>query len=138
MEFIPYIGPIIGPIPPVLVALFTEPDQRALGGAAVRRAAAARGPRRRAAGVPHLAADQPDPVILSLLIGYQLYGIAGALVALPVATVIRQTVALPAPPPGARAVGCASAARRGRRAARRDAALGPNAVAELVDAPSRG
>ena len=34
----------------------------------------------------------PILVILSLLIGYQIYGIAGALVALPIATVIRQTV----------------------------------------------
>ena len=34
----------------------------------------------------------PILIILSLLIGYQLYGIAGALVALPVAAVIRQTV----------------------------------------------
>ena len=31
-------------------------------------------------------------IILSLLIGYQLYGIAGSLVALPVAAVVRQTV----------------------------------------------
>ena len=34
----------------------------------------------------------PILIILALLIGYQLYGIAGALVALPVASVIRQTV----------------------------------------------
>ena len=34
----------------------------------------------------------PILVILALLIGYQLYGVAGALIALPIATVIRQTV----------------------------------------------
>jgi hypothetical protein len=34
----------------------------------------------------------PILIILALLIGYQLYGIAGALVALPAAAVIRQTV----------------------------------------------
>ena len=34
----------------------------------------------------------PILMILSLLIGYQIYGIAGALVALPVAAVIRETV----------------------------------------------
>jgi hypothetical protein len=34
----------------------------------------------------------PILIILSLLVGYQIYGIAGALLALPVATVIRQTV----------------------------------------------
>ncbi len=34
----------------------------------------------------------PILIILALLIGYQLYGIAGALLALPIAAVIRQTV----------------------------------------------
>ena len=34
----------------------------------------------------------PILIILGLLIGYQLYGIVGALLALPVAAVIRQTV----------------------------------------------
>jgi hypothetical protein len=34
----------------------------------------------------------PILIILSLLIGYQLYGIAGALVALPLASIVRQTV----------------------------------------------
>ena len=34
----------------------------------------------------------PILIILGLLIGYQLYGIAGALLALPIAAVIRQTV----------------------------------------------
>jgi predicted PurR-regulated permease PerM len=34
----------------------------------------------------------PILIILSLLIGYQLYGIAGALLALPIAAVVRQTV----------------------------------------------
>jgi predicted PurR-regulated permease PerM len=92
MEFIPYIGPIIGPLPAVLVALFNDPitavwlillfvGLQQLEG--------------------HIVAPQvfrislrinPILVILALLIGYQLYGIAGALVALPVATVIRQTV----------------------------------------------
>jgi hypothetical protein len=34
----------------------------------------------------------PILIILALLVGYQLYGIAGALIALPVITVLRQTV----------------------------------------------
>ncbi len=92
MEFIPYIGPIIGPLPAILVALFNDPitavwliilfiGLQQLEG--------------------HIVAPQvfrislrinPILIILALLIGYQLYGIAGALVALPVATVIRQTV----------------------------------------------
>ena len=59
MELIPYIGPILGALPPVLVALFTDPITRAVGGAAVRRPAAARGPRGRAADVRPHAAHQP-------------------------------------------------------------------------------
>ena len=34
----------------------------------------------------------PILIILALLIGYQIYGIAGALLALPIAAVLRQTV----------------------------------------------
>ena len=92
MEFIPYIGPIIGPLPrgagrPVLhpisavwvILLFVGLQQ--LEG--------------------HVVAPQvfrislrinPILVILALLIGFKLYGIAGALLALPIAAVVRQTV----------------------------------------------
>lgn len=92
MEFIPYIGPIIGPLPAVLVALFNDPISAlwvVLLFVALQQLEG------------HFVAPQvfrislrinPIVIILSLLIGYQLYGIAGALVALPVAAVIRQTV----------------------------------------------
>jgi predicted PurR-regulated permease PerM len=92
MEFIPYIGPIIGPLPAVLVALFNDPISALwviLLFVALQQLEG------------HFVAPQvfrislrinPILIILSLLIGYQLYGIAGALVALPVAAVIRQTV----------------------------------------------
>ena len=53
MELIPYIGPILGAVPAVLLAFFT--------------------------------------VIFALLIGLQLYGIVGALVALPILSVLRET-----------------------------------------------
>jgi predicted PurR-regulated permease PerM len=92
MEFIPYIGPIIGPLPAILVALFNDPISAVwliILFVALQQLEG------------HVVAPQvfrislrinPILVILALLIGYQLYGIAGALVALPVATVIRQTV----------------------------------------------
>jgi len=92
MEFIPYIGPIIGPVPAVLVALFNNP-LTALWVVVMFVAL------QQLEG--HVVAPQvfrislrinPILIILSLLIGYQLYGIAGALVALPAAAVIRQTV----------------------------------------------
>ena len=92
MEFIPYIGPIIGPLPAVLVALFVNPISAVwviLLFVALQQLEG------------HVVAPQlfrislrinPILIILSLLIGYELYGIAGALLALPIAAVIRQTV----------------------------------------------
>jgi predicted PurR-regulated permease PerM len=92
MEFIPYIGPIIGPLPAVLVALFVSPISALWVILLFVGLQQLEG---------HVVAPQvfrislrinPILVILALLIGYQLYGIAGALLALPVASVIRQTV----------------------------------------------
>ncbi len=92
MEFIPYIGPIIGPLPAILVALFNDPISAVsviLMFVALQQVEG------------HIVAPQvfrislrinPILIILGLLIGYQLYGIMGALVALPVAAVTRQTV----------------------------------------------
>jgi predicted PurR-regulated permease PerM len=92
MEFIPYIGPIIGPLPAVLVALFVHPISAVwviLLFIALQQLEG------------HVVAPQvfrislrinPILVILALLIGFKLYGIAGALLALPIAAVIRQTV----------------------------------------------
>jgi predicted PurR-regulated permease PerM len=92
MEFIPYIGPIIGPLPAVLVALFNNPISAVWLIVLFVALQQLEG---------HVVAPQvfrlslrinPILIILSLLLGYQLYGIVGALVALPVAAVIRQTV----------------------------------------------
>ena len=92
MEFIPYIGPIIGPLPAILIGLFESPAT------AVWLIALFVGLQQLEG---HLVAPQvfrlslrinPILVILALLIGYQIYGIAGALLALPISTVIRQTV----------------------------------------------
>jgi predicted PurR-regulated permease PerM len=92
MEFIPYIGPIIGPAPAVLVALFVSPITAVWVVLLFVVLQQLEG---------HFVAPQvfrislrinPILIILALLIGYQLYGIAGALLALPIAAVIRQTV----------------------------------------------
>ena len=91
MELVPYIGPILGALPPVLVALFNDPISALWVTLLFVGLQQLEG---------HLVAPQvfrislrinPIVVILSLLIGYQLYGIAGALVALPVAAVVRET-----------------------------------------------
>jgi predicted PurR-regulated permease PerM len=92
MELIPYIGPILGPIPPVLVALVTHPVTALWVLLVFIGLQQIEG---------HVVAPQvfrlslrinPILVILSLLLGYKIFGVAGALLALPVATLIRQTV----------------------------------------------
>jgi putative heme transporter len=92
MEFIPYIGPIIGPAPAVAVALFNDPISAVWVVLLFIALQQLEG---------HFVAPQvfrlslrinPILIILALLIGFQLYGIIGSLVALPVAAIIRQTV----------------------------------------------
>jgi predicted PurR-regulated permease PerM len=92
MEFIPYIGPIIGPLPAVLVALFVSPISAVWVILLFVGLQQLEG---------HFVAPQvfrislrinPILIILALLIGFKLYGIAGALLALPIAAVVRQTV----------------------------------------------
>jgi predicted PurR-regulated permease PerM len=92
MEFIPYFGPVAGAVPPVLVALFTNPISAVWCLLMFLGLQQLEG---------HIVAPQvfrislrinPIVVILALLIGEQLYGIVGALIALPLATVIRQIV----------------------------------------------
>jgi predicted PurR-regulated permease PerM len=92
MEFVPYVGPIIGPIPPLLVALFQHPISALwllLAFIALQQLEG------------HVVAPQlfrrtlrinPIIIIVALLIGDKLYGIPGALVSLPVISVIRTTV----------------------------------------------
>jgi putative heme transporter len=92
MEFVPYIGPIIGPAPAVILALFDHPISAlwvVLLFIALQQLEG------------HFIAPQvfrislrvnPILIILALLLGYELYGIAGALIALPSLAVLRETV----------------------------------------------
>ena len=93
MELVPYIGPVLGAIPPILVALFSDPLTAVwvtLTFVALQQLEG------------HVVAPQvfghslrinPLLVILALLIGGELYGILGAFIALPLAAVARETVA---------------------------------------------
>ncbi len=92
MELIPYIGPVLGALPPVLVALFNDPISalwvtllfiglQQLEGHIVAPQV-----------FSHSLRINPLIVIFALLVGTQIYGIIGALVALPVVAVIRETV----------------------------------------------
>jgi predicted PurR-regulated permease PerM len=91
MELIPYIGPVLGAIPPIVVALLNHPLD-ALWVALIFLAL------QQVEG--HVVAPQifshslrinPLLVIFALLFGAELYGIIGALLALPIAAVVRQT-----------------------------------------------
>jgi len=92
MELIPYVGPVLGAVPPVLIALFQDPLSAvwvALFFVALQQLEG------------HVVAPQvfgrtlrinPLLVILALLVGGELYGLVGALLALPIAAVLRETV----------------------------------------------
>ena len=92
MELIPYIGPVLGALPPVLVALFNSPLSALWVTLLFVGLQQAEG---------HIVAPQifghtlrinPILVILALLLGLQLNGFIGALIALPVLAVVRETV----------------------------------------------
>jgi putative heme transporter len=92
MELVPYIGPILGAAPPVLVALFTKPISavwlvllfiglQQLEGHVVAPQV-----------FGHTLRINPILVIFALLLGLHVDGIVGALVALPTLSVARETV----------------------------------------------
>lgn len=92
MELIPYLGPFLGALPPVLVALLSDPITAVWLTILFVVLQELEG---------HVIAPQvfrislrinPILIILALLIGDELYGIAGALLALPVSAVLRETV----------------------------------------------
>jgi predicted PurR-regulated permease PerM len=93
MELIPYIGPVLGAAPPVLIALVQDPltavwlvllfvTLQQLEGHVVAPLVFGRALR-----------INPLLVIFALLFGGHLYGVIGALVALPLAAMLRETVA---------------------------------------------
>jgi predicted PurR-regulated permease PerM len=92
MELVPYVGPILGAIPPVAVALFSDPLSALWVTVLFVGIQQLEG---------HLVAPQifshalrinPILVILALLFGDAIYGLVGAVVALPVAAVLRETI----------------------------------------------
>jgi predicted PurR-regulated permease PerM len=91
MELIPYIGPILGAIPALVLALFTDPIS------ALWLALLFVGLQQLEGHVvapqifSHTLRINPLLVIFALLLGLQLHGIIGALVALPILSVLRET-----------------------------------------------
>lgn len=93
MELIPYVGPILGALPPMLVALFQDPLSALW--LAIFFTALQQIEGHIVAPLIFSATLQLNPliVIFALLFGAELYGIVGALVALPVAAVLKETLA---------------------------------------------
>jgi len=91
MEFIPYIGPILGAIPPVLLALFISP-WTALW---VLIAFVAIHQFEGHVVVPQVMGDavgvHPLVVIFGVLIGEELYGFIGIILAVPVVVILKET-----------------------------------------------
>jgi predicted PurR-regulated permease PerM len=91
MELVPYIGPILGAIPPVLLALFTDPISALWVALLFVGLQQLEGHVVAPQIFSHTLRINPLLVIFALLLGLQLYGVIGALVALPILSVLRET-----------------------------------------------
>jgi predicted PurR-regulated permease PerM len=92
MELVPYVGPVLGAVPPVLVALAQDP-LTALWVALLFVALQQLEGHVVAPNVfGHALRLNPLLVIFALLLGGNIYGFVGALVALPIAAIVRETI----------------------------------------------
>jgi predicted PurR-regulated permease PerM len=92
MELVPYVGPFLGAVPPVLVALFQDPITAVWVALLFIGLQQIEGHIASPLIFGHALRINPLLVIFALLFGAELFGIIGALVALPVAAVVRETV----------------------------------------------
>jgi predicted PurR-regulated permease PerM len=92
MELVPYIGPILGALPPVLVALFTNPVTALWVGLLFAALQQLEGHVVAPQVFGHTLRINPLLVIFALLLGLHVDGIIGALVALPILSILRETV----------------------------------------------
>jgi predicted PurR-regulated permease PerM len=91
MELVPYVGPVLGAIPPVLVALFQDPLTAVWVALLFLALQQLEGHVVAPQVFGHTLRINPLLVIFALLVGAQLYGIIGAFVSLPLAAVARET-----------------------------------------------
>jgi predicted PurR-regulated permease PerM len=91
MELIPYVGPFLGALPPVLVALFQDPITAVWVALLFVGLQQIEGHVVAPVIFGHALRINPLLVIFALLFGAELFGIFGALLALPVAAVLRET-----------------------------------------------
>jgi predicted PurR-regulated permease PerM len=92
MELIPYVGPFLGAAPPVLVALFQDPLTAVWVSLLFVALQQIEGHIVAPVVFGHALRINPLLVIFALLFGGELFGILGALMALPTAAVLRETV----------------------------------------------
>jgi predicted PurR-regulated permease PerM/ribosomal protein L40E len=92
MELVPYVGPFLGAAPPVLVALFQDPLTAVWVALLFIGLQQIEGHVASPLIFGHALRINPLLVIFALLFGFELFGILGSLVALPVAAVVRETV----------------------------------------------
>jgi predicted PurR-regulated permease PerM len=92
MELIPYVGPILGALPPILVALFNDPLSAVWVALLFLALQQLEGHVVAPQVFGHSLRINPLLIIFALLFGAEVYGIVGAFVALPVAAVLRETV----------------------------------------------
>jgi predicted PurR-regulated permease PerM len=92
MELIPYVGPFLGAVPPLLVALFQDPITALWVAIFFIALQQIEGHIASPLIFGHALRINPLLVIFALLFGAELFGFLGALVALPVAAVVRETV----------------------------------------------
>jgi predicted PurR-regulated permease PerM len=92
MELIPYIGPVLGALPPILVALFDDPLTAVWVALLFLALQQLEGHVVAPQVFGHSLRINPLLVIFALLVGGELYGVLGAFLALPLAAMARETV----------------------------------------------
>jgi len=91
MELVPFIGPALGALPPLIVALFGDPLTAVWVGLFFLALQQVEGHVVAPQIFGHALRINPLLVIFALLFGGQVYGFLGALIALPIAAVLRET-----------------------------------------------
>jgi predicted PurR-regulated permease PerM len=92
MEMVPFVGPFLGALPPLLVALFQDPVTALWVGLLFLALQQIEGHIVAPNVFGHTLRINPLFVIFSLLVGGEVAGFIGALLSLPIAAVIRETV----------------------------------------------
>jgi predicted PurR-regulated permease PerM len=92
MELVPYVGPFLGALPPIIVALVQDPLTAVWVALLFIALQQLEGHVVAPNVFGHALRLNPLLVIFALLLGGEVYGVIGALVALPIAAVLRETV----------------------------------------------